>query len=110
MANLMAASAFEVTGRKISFIEIIRTAKGIWINLNGELVSKSHQQLSVSDFTSSSQQTVSIHGNFACMVMQPLPAADRKCVWTQKIMARIYKPEMVRQKKTSPTLSSDSCL
>lgn len=55
MANLMAGSAFEVTGRKISFVEIIRTAKGIWINLNGELVSKSHWQLSVSDFTSSSQ-------------------------------------------------------
>lgn len=42
--------------------------------------------------------------------MQPLPAANSKCIWTQKIMTRIYKPEMVRQKENCPTLYPDSCL
>lgn len=41
--------------------------------------------------------------------MQPLPAANSKCIWTQKIMTRIYEPEMARQKENCPTLSF-SCL
>lgn len=96
MANLMAASAFEVTGRKTSFIEILRTAEGIWVNLNGELASKSHRQLSVSAFTTSSQAIYGLTCNFACTILQPSTAANSKCVWMQKITTRIYKPETVK--------------
>lgn len=36
------------------------------------------------------------------MITQPLPAENSKCIWTQKITTRIYKPERQGRKKTVP--------